>query len=99
MTEPLDKPRTPHAWPAQPTSVAGVPELALVIPTLNESDNIEPMLDQLESALAEIAWEVIFVDDDSTDGTRDVIRAHSYRDPRIRCIHRIGRRGLSSACI
>ncbi len=104
MTEPLDKPRTPHAWRAMTTSVvgapaAGVPELALVIPTLNESDNIEPLLEQLQSALSDVAWEVIFVDDDSTDGTRDVIRARSYRDPRVRCIHRIGRRGLSSACI
>ncbi len=99
MTEPLDKPQTPPAWPAPPISGVGAPELALVIPTLNESDNIAPLLDLLQSALASTSWEVIFVDDDSTDGTRDVIRSRAQDDPRVRCIHRIGRRGLSSACI
>jgi len=103
VTEPLDKPRT-ERWSAPPVpaagaAAAGVAELAVVIPTLNESDNIEPLLDQLESALAGVAWEAIFVDDDSTDGTRDVIRARAQRDPRVRCLHRIGRRGLSTACI
>src|SRR6476646_10544752 len=45
------------------------------------------------------AWEVVFVDDDSPDGTAERIRALGERDPRIRCIRRIGQRGLSSACI
>jgi len=77
----------------------GVAELAVVIPTLNERDNIEPLLERLDRVLAGIAWEALFADDDSTDGTREAIRAAMQRDPRVRSIHRIGRRGLSSACI
>jgi len=75
------------------------PELSLVIPTLNERDNILPLLERLETVLAGIDWEVIFVDDDSRDGTPEHVRAIARRDPRVRCLHRIGRRGLSTACI
>jgi dolichol-phosphate mannosyltransferase len=71
----------------------------LVVPTLNERDNIEPLLAQLETALDGISWEILFVDDDSHDGTNAHIRALAQRDPRVRCLHRIDRRGLSSACI
>ena len=69
------------------------------MPTLNERDNIEPLLSQLETALAGIAWEIIFVDDDSRDGTNAHIRDIARLDPRVRCLHRIDRRGLASACI
>jgi len=75
------------------------PRLVLVIPTLNEADNIHPLLDRLNEVLSGLDWEVIFVDDDSDDGTRDRIAERTSRDKRIRCIHRIGRKGLSSACI
>ncbi|HEV2673370.1 MAG TPA: glycosyltransferase family 2 protein [Aliidongia sp.] len=75
------------------------PELTLVIPTMNERDNVAPLVERLDRVLAGIAWEAIFVDDDSLDGTRDEIRRLSERDGRLRCLHRIGRRGLSSACI
>src|SRR5205085_844869 len=44
-------------------------------------------------------WEVVFVDDNSPDHTWQVVRELSRRDPRVRCIRRIGRRGLSGACI
>jgi dolichol-phosphate mannosyltransferase len=77
----------------------GVAELTVVIPTLNERENIGPMLERLDRVLAGVAWEALFVDDDSTDGTREAIRAAMLRDPRVRSIHRIGRRGLASACI
>jgi len=76
-----------------------VPELAVVVPTLNERENIAPLVGLLAAALAGTAWEVIFVDDDSTDGTREAIYALAALDGRVRCLHRIGRRGLSSACI
>ncbi|MFT3724211.1 MAG: glycosyltransferase family 2 protein [Hyphomonadaceae bacterium] len=75
------------------------PEISVVVPTFNERDNVELLVDKIEKALGGEAWEVVFVDDDSTDGTRDVINRMSQRDPRVRCIHRIGRRGLSSAVI
>ena len=72
-------------------------ELAVIIPTYNEADNVEPLLGRLELALAGISWEAIFVDDDSPDGTAAAVRAIALRDRRVRVIHRIGRRGLSSA--
>jgi dolichol-phosphate mannosyltransferase len=75
------------------------PELTVVIPTLNERDNVVPLLKLLDAALFGIAWEVIFVDDDSQDGTADHIRAIGKFDRRVRCLQRIGRRGLSTACI
>ena len=75
------------------------PELTLVIPTMNERGNIAELVSRVERVLTGVAWEAIFVDDDSIDGTRDEIRRLSLTDGRLRCLHRIGRRGLSSACI
>ncbi|MFC4255244.1 glycosyltransferase [Altererythrobacter xixiisoli] len=74
-------------------------ELAIVLPTLNERGNIAPMVARLEAALQGIAWEAIFVDDNSRDGTADAGRDIGRTDPRIRVIQRIGRRGLASAAI
>jgi dolichol-phosphate mannosyltransferase len=74
-------------------------ELTVVIPCYNEQRNVAPMIARLEAALAGIAWEAIFVDDDSPDGTAAAVRAAAAADPRIRCIRRIGRRGLASAVI
>src|SRR5262245_46799440 len=74
-------------------------ELAIVIPTFNERENIGPLLERLEAVLDGIRWEIIFVDDDSPDGTANLVRQLARRDPRIRVVHRIGRRGLTSACV
>jgi len=79
--------------------IAAPAELAVVIPTFNERDNIEPLLASLDRALEGIAYEVIFVDDDSPDGTAAAVRAISRENPRVRVLQRIGRRGLSSACL
>jgi dolichol-phosphate mannosyltransferase len=84
--------------PGQGTAVA-TPELSVVVPTFNERDNVVALFHKLETALAGIAWEVIYVDDNSPDGTWDVVRALAREDSRVRCIRRIGRRGLSGACI
>jgi dolichol-phosphate mannosyltransferase len=75
------------------------PRLAVVIPCYNEAPNVAPMVARLDAALTGIAWEAIFVDDDSPDGTAARAKAISARDSRVRCIRRIGRRGLASACI
>jgi dolichol-phosphate mannosyltransferase len=75
------------------------PILTVVIPCFNEAANVAVMVARLDAALAGIAWEAIFVDDNSPDGTAAIARAIGRDDPRIRCIRRIGRRGLSSACI
>lgn len=74
-------------------------ELAVVIPTFNERDNVTQLLDGLEIALKGIAWEAIFVDDDSPDGTADLLRQIAQKKQQVRVIHRIGRRGLASACV
>ena len=74
-------------------------QLAVVLPTLNERANLRPLVERLDKALAGIRWEAIIVDDNSADGTSDEARAISLEDPRLRCIQRIGRRGLASAAI
>lgn len=74
-------------------------ELAVVLPTYNERKNIATMVARLDKALAGVAWEAIYVDDNSPDGTADEARRLSLVDPRVRCIQRIGRRGLASAAI
>ncbi len=83
------------------TGAADTPaaEFAVVVPTLNERDNISEVVSRLEQCLRGKAWEVIFVDDDSTDGTAARVREIARQDPRVRCLQRIGRRGLSSACV
>jgi dolichol-phosphate mannosyltransferase len=78
---------------------ANLPTLSVVVPTFNERDNVPKLYRKLEAALAGIAWEVIFVDDNSPDSTWDVVRGLAQQDARVRCIRRIGRRGLSGACI
>jgi dolichol-phosphate mannosyltransferase len=81
-------------------SVADQPlELAVIIPTFNESANVERLLDRLAIALAGISWEAIFVDDNSPDGTADAVRQIARANRTVRIVHRIGRRGLSSAVV
>ena len=75
------------------------PELSVVVPTFNERENIAELIGRLAAALRNRSWEVVFVDDDSPDGTADLVREHAAADSRVRCLQRIGRRGLSSACI
>ncbi|NKC30139.1 glycosyltransferase [Roseomonas sp. BU-1] len=74
-------------------------QLAVVIPVYGEAANVAPLVARLAEALRGIAWEAVFVDDDSPDGTAAAARAIAAADPRVRCIRRIGRRGLASACI
>jgi dolichol-phosphate mannosyltransferase len=75
------------------------PELSIIVPTFNERDNIAELIGRLVVCLQGRSWEVVFVDDDSPDGTADVVRDHAAVDSRVRCLQRIGRRGLSSACV
>ena len=74
-------------------------ELAIVVPTFKERDNILPLLGCLDRVLKDVCFEVIFVDDDSPDGTADVIRKISLQRPEIRVLQRLHRRGLASACL
>jgi dolichol-phosphate mannosyltransferase len=73
--------------------------LSIVVPTFNERGNVRELLSRLDATLGATGWEVIFVDDDSPDGTAAEVRTIARADWRVRCLQRIGRRGLSSACI
>jgi dolichol-phosphate mannosyltransferase len=88
-----------QAAPENPPQGAVAPRLSVIVPSFNERDNVTTLYRRLETALAGTAWEVIFVDDNSPDGTWDVVRTLARDDCRVRCIRRIGRRGLSGACI
>lgn len=79
--------------------MTGPAELCVVVPCFNERDNVGPLVGRLDAALAGLAWEAVFVDDDSPDGTADEARRIAGLDPRVRCLRRIGRRGLASAVI
>src|SRR5712691_75531 len=94
---------------------AGPLELAIVVPTYNERENVRPLLARLDHVLRGVCYEVIFVDDDSPDGTAGLIReltreaadaasceaapAARRAQRQVRVLHRIGRRGLASACL
>jgi dolichol-phosphate mannosyltransferase len=85
--------------PKIPLPAAGPLQLSVIIPTFNERDNVTTLYRRLEVAFKDVPWEVVFVDDNSPDGTWQVVRELSRADARVRCIRRIGRRGLSGACI
>lgn len=84
---------TPHLGPNPRV------DLAIVIPTYNERENIPELFARLEETLTGLVWEVIVVDDDSPDHTAELVRDYAQIDHRFRVLHRIGRRGLASACI
>lgn len=76
-----------------------MPELTIVVPTFNEAGNLAAVVAEVEQSLAGVDWELLFVDDDSPDGTAERARDIAQADRRVRCLQRIGRRGLASACI
>jgi dolichol-phosphate mannosyltransferase len=88
-----------QAEPASASRPAGTPVLSVIVPCFNERPNVVPMIAKLHAALHGIAWEVIYVDDNSPDGTTQEVRRIARQDSRVRCIRRIGRRGLASAVI
>jgi len=75
------------------------PELTVVVPTFNERANIPLLVARLQRTLDGIDWEVIFVDDNSPDGSAAAARTLGEADARVRCIRRTGRRGLAGACL
>ncbi len=76
-----------------------MPQLSVIVPTFNETDNVVELRNRVAVALEGIDWEMIFVDDDSPDGTAEALRNMAQSDRRVRCIQRVGRRGLSTACV
>ena len=81
------------------SATLGTAELTVVAPCYNEEKNIIPLIDKLTAALRGVEWEVVFVDDNSPDGTSAKIRALAHTNRRVRCVQRIGRHGLSTAVI
>ncbi|MBP7482169.1 MAG: polyprenol monophosphomannose synthase, partial [Lacunisphaera sp.] len=75
------------------------PMVSVVVPTFNESQNLPRLVGLLDEAMGDISWAVVFVDDDSPDGTWKVAKELAKDDRRVRCIRRVGRRGLAGACI
>ena len=75
------------------------PQLSIIVPTFNERENIALLYENLQAALGDTPFEMIVVDDNSPDGTAAAVKALSRLHPNVRCLQRIGRRGLSSACI
>jgi dolichol-phosphate mannosyltransferase len=74
-------------------------QLSVVIPTYNERGNVAELIRRLDATLKGISWEAVYVDDNSPDGTADAVKAIARTDPRVRCLRRVGRRGLAGACI
>lgn len=82
-----------------PRRKVSAPDLSIVIPTYNEHANIAPLVQAVSKALGDIPWEMIVVDDDSPDQTFNEVSRLAREEPRLRCLRRVGRRGLSSAVI
>jgi dolichol-phosphate mannosyltransferase len=101
VAAPASPAATAVAATAPPPDVARrpAPELCVVVPTFNERANVPILVERLAKTLAGCDWEVLFVDDNSPDGTAAVARAIGETDRRVRCMRRIGRRGLSGACL
>lgn len=75
--------------------------LLLVIPTLREAANLPTLLARVQTSLdsSSSPWEVVVVDDDSRDGTAELVNAFSAKDPRFRLLVRKGERGLAGAIL
>ena len=80
-------------------AVRPAPELSIVVPTFNERANVPILVERLSRLLPSADWEIVFVDDNSPDGTAAVARTIGETDSRVRCIRRFGRRGLAGACL
>jgi dolichol-phosphate mannosyltransferase len=74
-------------------------DLSIIVPTFNEAGNIAELIRRVDACLVGTRWEMLVVDDDSVDGTADLVAEIGRRDERVHCLRRIGRRGLSSACM
>lgn len=76
-------------------------ELSIVLPTYNEKDNLQAIVKEIlnEFKNNSINGEIIIVDDNSPDGTGKIADRICRKNSKVRVIHRIGRKGLSSAAM
>jgi dolichol-phosphate mannosyltransferase len=75
------------------------PEVSVIVPIFNERENLIELTTRIRTCMGDAAWEIILVDDDSPDRSSELARELAMHDSRVRCLQRIGRRGLSSACV
>ena len=78
-------------------AATAAPKVSIVLPTYNERGNIQPLLEQLLPLKARFDLEILVVDDDSADGTAELVRQLAHGEPCLRLIRRVGRAGLASA--
>ncbi|MEW9622975.1 glycosyltransferase [Rhodanobacter geophilus] len=75
-----------------------MPQLSVVVPVFNERDNIPPLLAEIAAALrGRVDYEVVYVDDDSSDDSRAVLDAQKALHPELRVLHHVTRSGQSTA--
>jgi dolichol-phosphate mannosyltransferase len=94
-----DDPSAAAQLPSKTVAAQPSPDISVIVPTFSEAENILELHARLVKVLSGESWELIFVDDDSPDGTADVVRALARSDRRVRCLQRIRRRGLSTAVV
>jgi dolichol-phosphate mannosyltransferase len=99
MQDDREVPARPQVAVTVPCATWTPPELSVIVPTLNECSNVSLLVEMLIAALNGVNWEVIFVDDNSSDGTVEELRRLALTDLRVRCMRRIGRCGLAGAGI
>jgi dolichol-phosphate mannosyltransferase len=90
---------TPVPHSSRVPAIHTAPVLSVIVPTFNEAQNVAELVSRLQRALEGIQWEAIIVDDNSPDGTSAVAKAVAAKNPRLRCLRRLGRRGLAGACL
>ena len=74
--------------------------LSIITPTYNEAKNVEPFILSIKKVFNKsYNYEIIFVDDNSGDRTYEIVKGLVKKYDNVRCLRRIGRRGLSSAVI
>ncbi|MFE5329053.1 polyprenol monophosphomannose synthase [Embleya sp. NPDC056575] len=79
------------------TSFADLGKVLVIIPTYNESENIEPIVARLRAAVPDV--DVLIADDNSPDGTGDIADTLAEHDPHVQVMHRAGKEGLGAAYI
>jgi dolichol-phosphate mannosyltransferase len=73
-------------------------KIAVIVPIKNEADNIKPLIDEINTALSgETDFEIIYIDDGSTDNSLDILKTLKHSMPHLRIIHHASSCGQSAA--